>query len=294
MSNLTENDFKKLFKEESFWKELLPEFSISPDIFEKNPTPFHCDNDVLQAAGKNLNDEGYYSLKSVFPKETTSALSNGIVKMTSFNIHPIFMMLYDPYWTAFQKMEPILTKTLGDSWQLLPDFWVWNVAKGKDNSGWTAHRDLRKKFQDENGHPTLLTLWISLTDATPLNSCIYMVPTHLDPLFPDNLDDPISFPYENVRALPAPAGTILCWNVNAVHWGSRSTKHAEQPRVSFAFYLQRGDMEPYYSPLISTKESMNFNKRLFLVCTNIIRYKKRNNFKQFILDFAEEIISQYK
>ena len=36
-----------------------------------------------------------------------------------------------------------------------------------------------------------------------------MLPTHLDPLFPDNLDDPISLCHENVRALPAPAGTIL-------------------------------------------------------------------------------------
>ena len=103
--------------------------------------------------------------------------------MTSFNIHPIFMMLYDPYWTAFQQMEPILTRTLGDSWQLLPDFWVWNVAKGKDNLAGLLIEIYVKNSKMKNGHPTLLTLYI-INRCNTIKFMYLHAPNTLRPLIP--------------------------------------------------------------------------------------------------------------
>ena len=49
----------------------------------------------------------------------------------------------------------------------------------------------------------------------------------------------LRFPVHGARALPAPAGTVLCWNGCTVHWGSSCSKAAPVPRKSLAMTFRR-------------------------------------------------------
>ncbi len=281
-----------LLKQESYWKSLLPTFSITPTVFNNGHNDFSYDETILNNAANNLNEEGYFKLDSVLPDSLTSSLTQGIRTLTSSGILPVFSMVYDEYWHVLRGLKTILSKTLGEDWVVLPDIWGWNVEKGHNNSGWTAHRDLNDHYVDDNGHPGFLTLWITLTDATPLNSCIYILPTHLDPFYPDHLREFPSKPenfanvsFENIRALPAKQGSVLCWDVNAVHWGSRSTKHAEDARISIAFYLKRGSK--ISDTTINFDNDFLFEERLKLIAENLFRYKKRNKYTPLLIEFAK-------
>ena len=47
---------------------------------------------------------------------------------------------------------------------------------------------LALKFRSTDGSPRYTTAWIPLTDATPNNSCLYVVPRHADPGYGSNED----------------------------------------------------------------------------------------------------------
>ena len=53
----------------------------------------------------------------------------------------------------------------------------------------------------------------------------------------------IHFPLHGARALPAPAGSLIAWYGNTVHWGSTCSKYANDPRKSIALTFVRGDCD---------------------------------------------------
>ena len=133
------------------------------------------------------------------------------------------------------------------------------------------HRDysgtdsIRVEAEDEAGsssgtkrdHPNLLSVWIPLNDATLENGCMYVVPREFDVGFAKTddhahmnpatevrrgLSSKIRFPLHGARALPAPAGSMLAWYGNTIHWGSTCSRFASQPRKSIAITFQRSDI----------------------------------------------------
>jgi ectoine hydroxylase-related dioxygenase (phytanoyl-CoA dioxygenase family) len=123
---------------------------------------------------------------------------------------------------------------LGNGYRALPDFWVWHVVPSESAYGWSPHRDRVQPTLDRNNAPHSLTVWVPFTDATPLNGCIYMLPAHLDDRFKQRIWDgegnnQVLQP-QNIRALPAPAGSLLAWNQAVLHWGGRASRLAEGPR----------------------------------------------------------------
>ena len=103
--------------------------------------------------------------------------------------------------------------------------------------------------------PEILTVWIPLNNATLNNGCMYVVPREFDTDFArtDNhhahmnpatevqrgLSSKIHFPLHGVRALPAPAGSLLAWYGNTIHWGSTCSRYADVPRKSIALTFRR-------------------------------------------------------
>jgi hypothetical protein len=108
-------------------------------------------------------------------------------------------------------------------------------------------------------HPAILNVWIPLNDATLDNGCMYVVPREFDTDFArtDNhhahmnpatevqcgLSSKIHFPLHGVRALPAPAGSLIAWYGNTIHWGSTCSRYAKAPRKSIALTFRRGDIK---------------------------------------------------
>ena len=75
---------------------------------------------------------------------------------------------------------------------------------------------------------------MALTESTPKNGCIYIVPARFDPDYP-TLKESTEFDIQNVRALPAPAGGALVWSGRTLHFGGRCDKEATIPRIAISF-----------------------------------------------------------
>jgi hypothetical protein len=107
-------------------------------------------------------------------------------------------------------------------------------------------------------HPAILNVWIPLNDATLDNGCMYVVPREFDTDFARTdghhahmnpatevqrgRSSKIHFPLHGVRALPAPAGSLIAWYGNTIHWGSTCSRYADVPRKSIALTFRRGDL----------------------------------------------------
>jgi hypothetical protein len=108
-------------------------------------------------------------------------------------------------------------------------------------------------------HPAILNVWIPLNDATLDNGCMYVVPREFDEDFSRTdshhahmnpatevqrgKSSKIHFPLHGVRALPAPAGSLIAWYGNTIHWGSSCSRYAKAPRKSIALTFRRGDIK---------------------------------------------------
>ncbi|MET0593184.1 MAG: phytanoyl-CoA dioxygenase family protein, partial [Polyangiaceae bacterium] len=224
----------------SYWRELEPSLSIegtsSPDAFTFGEIP---------ALMEQLRFEGYVNVPGVLPEKLVAAMRNCIANLHARSIPLAFAFVYDEAWQVFQGLATFIEAALGNGYRALPDFWVWHVVAAESSHGWGPHRDRVQPTLDRNNMPHSLTVWVPFTDATPLNGCIYMLPAHLDDRFKQRVWDGDGNNHvlqpQNIRALPATAGSLLAWNQGVLHWGGRASRLAAGPRSSAAFEFQRGD-----------------------------------------------------
>jgi hypothetical protein len=103
-----------------------------------------------------------------------------------------------------------------------------------------------------------------------------VLPKHRDPEYNLAVNDlkqgATKFKLEDVRAVPIKGGCLSLWDQYLFHWGSRSSKYAHAPRVSYALYCQRGDMQPVDDMLIDLRTGIDFQQRLGLICRSIYKY----------------------
>jgi hypothetical protein len=98
----------------------------------------------------------------------------------------MFALVYDVFYEAFAHFDGILAGILGCGYQLIPNFWVYHIGTSDQVKGFEPHRDAEYvETIGLDGMPTVLTLWVAVTDATPLNSCMYVVPRNRDPQYAD-------------------------------------------------------------------------------------------------------------
>src|SRR5262249_5447257 len=154
------------------------------------------------------------------------------------------------YWLLYHKLKHVLAHLLGADFKVRPDFWAWYLNPSKSESGWPPHRDGDPDGLLPDGRSKSLTIWIPLTDSTPLNGCMYVVPRDRDPTYNTFQRDEWRHELADVRALPAAAGSVLGWNTEVLHWGSHSAPRARQPRISVALEFQRADVPPFNQPLM--------------------------------------------
>jgi hypothetical protein len=254
------------------WRRLCPELSIEG----RAPAPSFELGSVAELFAR-LKFEGYVNVAGVVPESTFVALRGCIARLHAEGIPLAFAFVYDELWQVFRGVSRFIATALGDDYRALPDFWVWHVPPSEQSTGWGPHRDRVQPTLDPDNSPHTLTVWFPFSDATPLNGCIYVLPAHLDERFrrrvwdgPDNIEvkDP-----QNVRALPAPAGSLLVWNQAVLHWGGRASRLAEGPRTSAAFEFQRGDRPPFNQPLLDPAVIPPFDVRLGLVGKQVLQYR---------------------
>lgn len=285
----------------SFWKDIAPDMHIYDSSFS-NTLAFHFTD---QAMNKYLRDlirtEGYAQLDPVaFSPMSVTSMADTVEKIHVMGIPLPFVYVYDEFWLIFVAMHHIIEPILGPGYFRLPDFWAWRVDAAEEQKGWSFHRDKRIRTIGMDGLPKALTVWIPLTDATTLNGCIYMLPADRDPVYnqssiesqeilAENL--PILQVLQDFRALPAKAGSVLLWNQQVYHYGSRASKRSPRPRISLAVEFQSQDIKPLNSPLYYPLNLPTFKDRLQLIAKQIIQYKHMYPFDNVTYQFAEKILN---
>jgi len=213
------------------------------------------------------------------------ALLTALDRLTDAGFAPTFLFVFDETWQVLEAAVAQLADVLGPDAVLEPSFFVYKLVKedvapaqatGRQSIGNSfplPHRDLsHAECHDAGGAPTMLSVWVPLTDATLNNGCMYVVPREFDGDFDRpaayshlrpavrrlaDADGPTSVPIgtsaefrpvpatelrfdvSGARALPVPASTLCCWHANLIHWGSRCASDATRPRVSLACTVRR-------------------------------------------------------
>jgi len=302
---ITDELLKKSLTRE-YWLELCPELSITDDLLsQKQEPPFAVNNSVAEACANQYKEDAYFHSPPIIPEEITKKLADAMVKVSDQGLPAQFCLVYDDFWQPLLRLKNIIEPIIGKNLLLIPDFWFYNIKNDDSDSGWSPHRDLQfPNPMNQDGTPKIINLWIPLTDATPLNGCMYMLPASRDPDYPKDFSSLLGQDYRSVthytpemlqsfRALPAKAGSILGWNQIVFHWGSKSSRWAPEPRINYSMYVQRADVKPYDDLAISISGNNNFEltfeMRLGLVCRSIWQYKDTNDltFDDTLIEFAK-------
>lgn len=262
-----------MFAARSFWTQLVPGLSIRDDHhFDDSESwePPFADARAFQA---QLDREGYVQLPQLLEPAACGRLAAAAGKLASVGIPPVFCMVYDDFWTPAFRLRRVVEAAFGAEGVILPAVWVWHVDPAKSESGWKPHREVGHKALFENRRPKALSVWIALTEATPLNGCMYVVPADRDPTYGTVDDKKHTFGLGEVRALPAAPGDVFIWNQALLHWGSHASPRAPGPRVSMSYEFMHSGVEPYYRPVVEQRSIQRFEDRLKLIGRQILQYR---------------------
>ena len=279
-----------------FWKSLNPQLNVGEDFTTLSESVLSLEQEHMEKLLFNLKNEGYFQIDSFLSEAEISRMAAGIEKLRESGWPVAFAFIYDEFWQTFCRLSQILSVILGEDYQQLPAFWAWYINTTNAEKGWQPHRDNGGNTLLPDGMPKCVTIWIPLSDAIPLNGCMYILPAPFDPNYGGNVqkaEKKESINFQDIRALPATAGSVLSWNHAVLHWGGRSSERAPHPRISLAFEFQRSDVEAYKTPLLDPSNPPNFNQRLALIGKQILQYQHMYPLSEEMAEVATELEKEY-
>jgi len=265
-----------LAQDPDYWRGIFPKFTISDYPFEDLEPPYAFDPKAAAKCVEQMREEGYFTTPPVIPADE---LANYVECITLVKKHrePRFALVYDAFYRLMARLSHILSPVLGEGYYFIPDeFDIYYIDTSDEEAGTPPHRDSLRVSDGfrEDRRPTLINVWIPFTDVHTDNSCIHILPAQYDPHFAQfghySADDvrELSFqsiPMQDVRALPAHAGSILSWTPQLLHCGARSSKYASNPRISMSVYFQSRDVRPYHKFTMPMSGRLPLSYRLYLI-----------------------------
>lgn len=276
--------------DQAFWQVTFPELTIIGRLtgqFALNG----LDQPSMSTAAQKMLLEGYFQERDAGLVELTGLLSTAVSRCVQMGIPPVFIFLFDEAWAAFFRQHATISALLGPEYQTLPDFWAWHVDPRAGQAGWRPHRDKGRTALAADGTPLSLTVWIPLTEATPLNGCMYVLPANRDPVYNTENDKNWQVDFPSIRALPGQPGDWFCWNQAVLHWGAQSSPFATAPRMSMALEFQRSEIAPFNTPWLGRVPVLNFESRLQLVAKQILQYQHMYPLPENMQRFAQRVMA---
>jgi hypothetical protein len=288
-----------------FWRSICPQLSISDSPLGSYVEPYAVSPCDVQMVGQQIIEEGYFQVGLVVPRQETKLIAGAVRTVVEHGFPAPFVLVYDQVWQMLSRLESLISPILGACYDMTLDVWVYYIrgvnedgAESKEDSGWSPHRDGKSVISTlrGDGRPQLLNVWIPFTDTTVKHSCMYVLPTHLDPNYPDNLQE-CSVPrksLQDIRALPAEAGAVLGWNEYALHWGSRSSRWSDGPRISLTARFQSRDLNGSNLVTLDPNSSFSFQARLATIGALFNTYGKRKKCPEALVNFCCSQVLLYK
>lgn len=246
-------------------------------------------------AVETMNDEGYFYVDSAFTAPAMRQMRTTIDRVRTAGWPAIFATVYEEFWSILRTppVTRLLKGMMGPEYRLIPHLWCHYVAATPGAHGWSPHVDGVEK--------TRASIWIPFTDATLDNGCIYLIPESRLPAESAQqfrrkkrytADETCNW-LQGMKALPAPAGSILGWNFGIVHWGS-VVGQGPNPRISAAYEFIATDATPTDSeqPLFDIQKGIpSFAQRLQMIVMALRAYRKFEPQMARFYNVAEELSS---
>ena len=258
----------------ALWRGIAPTLHVGEErLAAATAAPFQFEASRLAAHDADLMREGYFQLPHLDWGFDFARVAAGVSAVVAAGYLPVFAFMYDEPWYMYARLRSVLATVLDERYMMMPAFWAWHVDGVREPAGWGPHRDLGHRTLLPDRRPKAMTFWLALSDATPDNGCMYILPADRDPYYGTPRDHETNLDLQNVRALPSPAGGVLAWTQAVFHWGGRARRPVSAPRISISVEFQRGDQPPIYEPLLDPRHSPDLTLRLRLVLRQILQYK---------------------
>jgi hypothetical protein len=277
----------------AIWRAIAPRLHVETERPEPCGDPLAIDPRVARDASGSIVREGYFQLDPPAWHLPIAAMADAIRALEQRSLPAAMAFHYDEFWLLFVAMRRLIAAILGADYAMLPAFWAWHVDPAAGGGGWAPHRDKGHVAMFSDNTPKALTIWVPLTDATPLNGCIYVVPADRDPTYNTEAEQDLRFQLSDIRALPARAGAVLGWTQALIHWGARSAPPAAgrpaTPRISVACEFQRADVAPFTEPLLDAARVPDFACRQGLIGAMLLRYRHMHALTPDLAGLAEHL-----
>ena len=258
----------------ALWRALAPALHVGDDRLSVAATqPIDFDAAILAGLKDDLLREGYFQLPVLDWGIEVAHVAAGVSAVVAAGYLPAFAFMYDETWFMYARLRKLMAAVLDDGYKMMPAFWAWHVDGKREGAGWTPHRDLGYRTLLPDRRPKAMTFWLPLTEATPQNGCMYLMPANLDPFYGTPQDHQLKIDLQSMRALPSPAGGVLAWTQAVFHWGGRARIPVTTPRISISVEFQRGDQPPFYEPLLDPQQTPDMTSRLRLILRQVLQYK---------------------
>ena len=305
--NLSPEENERRFKQAcspDYWRELNPQLKVCEYLpfedFEAHPVTEAEKEDML----KKLGREGYFSTSQpLIRPEIAANMFEGVENLRKAGWHEVWAFVYDEFWqvTRTSSLVNVLTGHLGKDFKAMPHVVV-HYVHPETGAGWSPHVDFSER--DDR-----FTVWFPLTNATIDNGCMYVIARHKvsDELLykwlemKDLTHKEVKSLLQGTRALPVPAGSILAWDGDVIHWGTLSSKNV-MPRVSLSVVYLKENVKPLSDeiPLLSPVDIPDFPKRMLAVGKAINYYNIHvlalNKFaalgRMLIAEFKEQAMAE--
>ena len=267
-----------------FWTSICKNLSIEAEA-TYSAVPKVADGCPTAKYRELLRKRGYAQVNELMPEFLISKLRAGIKQLREHNLPASFILLFDETWQLARVSRQLLEKSTLETNEFQFDILAWCIEHG----GFTPHRDRQpenaRSTIGENGDAKFVTNWIALTESSPENSCLYVIPKEHDPGYMDGDSDdqdplqralPNKQAFQNIRALPREPGQSLLFTHRLIHWGSIKDPDAS-PRIALSFVCSDPSYEkPYIDPGYFTEDKMPpFSIRLLLICAQLLVYYQR-------------------
>lgn len=238
-----------------FWRRMVPDLTISDDLAGRAiPRRAETGADRMR-----LINDGFLHLKQPGADDALPDIAAAMRRIVAAGLPAAFVGVYDEVWDIIAGLHDVLDGLFDGKAALVPNFWA---SHGATATGAQRRRGGGGVFDD--GTPKNLTIWLPVTDATPANGCVYVVPAGQDRNYgrPDRAD--ASLP--GIRALTARAGDVLIWTGETYHWQGRADRHsAASPLLSLKWEFQSRDIPPLERTLIDSYPQVPFETRLAIL-----------------------------
>lgn len=291
---------KGALPEAAYWRRLAPGLHLGDASFQASAVPIVLPAVRLAVLRSELRADGVFTL---LPSEmpwaaSLKAMRVGVKRLVRRGWPASLLLMYDEAWAMAHQISKIMQAVSGNVNSF--DTLAWSISPALGQGGFAPHRDRQPpdvsgSFRAD-GSPKYATAWVALSEASPDNSCLYMVPRTVDPGYeagddPDpEAEDPLialmrnDAAVQSIRCCPLKPGGVVVFSHRCMHWGSKGRPTCQKPRVSISF----GCSDPSFeAPFLGRPEQhLPFPKpsvRAALAAAQLINYHERFNFAPAML-----------